>query len=1019
MSAVKRAAQGVLTGVACIGILAGILVPSSPAIASEEHYTLSGTVIFPENTTPAERQSVEISAFPRSSGAGCVGQYCFVSEVNYDPETGNFSIPRLAPVTWDLHASVLSSNGGAIQASISNPGVDLSSGNHSGVMVEFSDAASIRASFIWGSNFNTCNVPKDPSGQIRVVAQEVNSGVEYPSGGPRKGDGCVEGHGFEVPPGTYKFWAEVFGKQIYLDGTVHGTTQVAEASQIEVDTFDYLTFRINLAPWLTGTGTPTSNPPVSIVAETYKASFSEYNCQANSQATSSSQPASWGTVNRYQWLRDGTEIPGATRMSYQASEADNGHTFSALVTVSLYGAEPLQVTSASTVANCPPITLGKVSVSGLPKPGNQLIAEVENSEPLGVQLSFQWQRSGADIAGATSNTYLISQADTGHYLSVVVTGILANRVAQQAVSEPIAVASLPSVIPGTVGIAGQPEVGSVLTATPSGWKPSSTQYTYQWHLDGRDIAGAVSESYSPGNGDIGHDISVTVTGKANGYRTSQVTSGSLTVTQPVLRFGPVVIQGSGATDGNASLGQTLLASLATAGPIGTAYAYQWLRNGIEIPGATNPSYTVTEGDLLASITVRVNASGSGYIPNEMTSAPIQVIELQLQLGSLTVDGAPKLGALLSAQPMGWGPGAISFTYQWLRDGQEILGANAAKYTLVHQDQDHLITVLVTASKPGYATVTRTSQPLSFTWKWPKFIRVSGIDRFATAAEISRLAYPESNDVTRVVLATGFGFADALSAAPLASKLGAPLLLTTQDQLSAAARSEIERLEPDEIVIVGGTGAISTDIAEQLARDYEVTRISGQDRFITSREVAEYGWGDEGSDQAFIATGFDFPDALSAGSAAAVHDMPVILVPGSDPKLPSSNVGQLRALGTIRVSIVGGTTAVTESIAQQLETNHIRTDRYSGANRFGTSASIATKFGTQHGDVFLASGSNYPDALAGAAVAGKQGATLILTAGECMPGEFQPVFSKLSPDRLVLLGGSSAVADVVAQPTFCN
>ena len=158
------------------------------------------------------------------------------------------------------------------------------------------------------------------------------------------------------------------------------------------------------------------------------------------------------------------------------------------------------------------------------------------------------------------------------------------------------------------------------------------------------------------------------------------------------------------------------------------------------------------------------------------------------------------------------------------------------------------------------------------------------DRYRTAVAVSKSSYPNPGTVDTVVLASGDGFADSLSATPLAAKLGAPMLLSGPAALSAATAAEISRLNPAKVIIIGGSGAIGKSIETQLAASYEVERYSGSERYETSRVIATKGW--TSATEAFVATGAGFADGLAAGAAAGMQEAPLILVDGSASQLPA-------------------------------------------------------------------------------------------------------------------------------------
>ena len=298
-------------------------------------------------------------------------------------------------------------------------------------------------------------------------------------------------------------------------------------------------------------------------------------------------------------------------------------------------------------------------------------------------------------------------------------------------------------------------------------------------------------------------------------------------------------------------------------------------------------------------------------------------------------------------------------------------------------------------------------------------RIAGPDRFSTAAAVAR----EFDAATTVYVANGRNYPDALSAAPAAGYHHAPLLLTEQDSLPAVVAAEIRRLQPGRIVVVGGTGVVSSGVEAALEALYpgtQVQRLAGADRYETSRVVSEDAFGDPGAGVAVIATGTNFPDALSASAAAAKAGGPVILVPGSDPDVDPATYDLLDALGTAKVFIAGGSGVVSSAIEASL-VRHFggsQVTRLAGTNRYDTAVAINNEFFESSSAVYLAVGTGYADALAGAALAGADASPLYVVPGECVPAAVITAIRDLGATRVVLFGGAGALSAAVASMTPC-
>lgn len=256
-------------------------------------------------------------------------------------------------------------------------------------------------------------------------------------------------------------------------------------------------------------------------------------------------------------------------------------------------------------------------------------------------------------------------------------------------------------------------------------------------------------------------------------------------------------------------------------------------------------------------------------------------------------------------------------------------------------------------------------------------RVAGENRYATAAKTATKAFPTGADT--VYIATGELFPDGLSGAPAAAKDDAPVLLTRRDSLPSETSKVLADFSPSEIIIVGGPNAISPAVEAQIATETGVAprRIAGETRYDTAALVSADAY-PQGADTVFVATGLDFPDALSGAAAAAFVDSPVLLV-GKD-ELPDSTRAELTRLDPSRIYLLGGTVAISSSVETQITTaTGVAPDRLAGQTRYDTAVEISKEvFPSQRTLVYLATGQAFPDALAGAAAAAQTGSPVLLT-----------------------------------------
>ncbi len=306
-------------------------------------------------------------------------------------------------------------------------------------------------------------------------------------------------------------------------------------------------------------------------------------------------------------------------------------------------------------------------------------------------------------------------------------------------------------------------------------------------------------------------------------------------------------------------------------------------------------------------------------------------------------------------------------------------------------------------------------------------RIAGTDRFHTSVLASKAAYPApfAPGSGVVYVASGMVFPDALGAGPAAAHQGGPLLLVPPSDVPSSVLQEIARLNPNKIVVIGGEPSVSTAALNQLKSINSattVTRVAGNDRFDTSRRVTAAAF--TSANVAYISTGMNFPDALAGGGAAGAYDAPVILVQGGATDLDPETAALLTSLGVDDVKVLGGENSVSAGIEADLKTllgaSHVK--RWAGDNRFETArlvndeAFVATNASPTH--VFLSTGLNFPDALAGSAWAAKENSPLYTVSTDCIPPKVLADIKKLKPDNLVLLGGTPSLSEAVANLTPC-
>jgi putative cell wall-binding protein len=281
-------------------------------------------------------------------------------------------------------------------------------------------------------------------------------------------------------------------------------------------------------------------------------------------------------------------------------------------------------------------------------------------------------------------------------------------------------------------------------------------------------------------------------------------------------------------------------------------------------------------------------------------------------------------------------------------------------------------------------------------------RVAGADRYATAAAFSRATF--ASGVPVVYVAAGDAFPDALAAAPAAGAGGGPVLLVDAFGVPASTATELRRLAPKRVDVVGAAGrrpGVVATIQSLAGAGVPVATIAGVDRYATAALVSGSAFA-PGAPVVYVATGRTFPDALAAGAAGARRGGPVLLVDGD---VSPAVAAELRRLAPASVVVLGGTDAVGDDVVAGIRAvvPAAAVGRVAGADRYATAAALSrSTYATGEPTALVATGTTFADALtAGTAK------TPLLLVGSTLPPETHAELDRLG-SAVTVLGGEAAV-----------
>ncbi len=378
--------------------------------------------------------------------------------------------------------------------------------------------------------------------------------------------------------------------------------------------------------------------------------------------------------------------------------------------------------------------LGAPTIGGTAQVDETLTADtsgVEDADGLtNVSYSYQWMADGVDIQDATSSTHKLVFPDQGKAIKVKVTFTDDRDNADTLTSAAtVAVVAAPNrEAMGYPTITGMPQVGQTLTADTSPIADrdglTNVSYSYQWIRGGSDIDEATGSNYELASSEQGQTIQVRVTFTDDRDNAETLTSAA---TVAVVAAPDRQATGLPTISGMLQVGETLTAGTSgitdADGLTNVSFEYQWIRGdsgaGVDIAGATDATYTLTDDDVGKSIKVRVSFTDDADHEETLTSAATGVVTAKPNspaTGAPTIDGTAQVGETLTALTNGItdedGLTNPTYSYQWIRSDNgtdaDIAGQTDSTYALVAADQGKTIMVRVTFTDDADNEETLTS-----------------------------------------------------------------------------------------------------------------------------------------------------------------------------------------------------------------------------------------------------------------------------------------------------------------------
>jgi N-acetylmuramoyl-L-alanine amidase len=254
-------------------------------------------------------------------------------------------------------------------------------------------------------------------------------------------------------------------------------------------------------------------------------------------------------------------------------------------------------------------------------------------------------------------------------------------------------------------------------------------------------------------------------------------------------------------------------------------------------------------------------------------------------------------------------------------------------------------------------------------------RIDGANRFSNAVELSKSGW-ESSSI--VYLVNGHKFADMLSGAPLAALKDAPILFTREDNIPDSTMQEINRLNAQEVVVLGGEPSVYNGVLNTLEqKGLKVSRIGGKDRYhqaeLVSHEVMKGMSHENKKREAFLVSGELFSDGMSIAPVAASKKLPIFLTRGN--KLDQTVIDNIPYVS--KWILIGGYPTISLEVEQQMNELGAITQRIDGKDRYEVNRNILDYYGVQGDHLYVTSGDHYSDGIPASVLAAKKGNGILL------------------------------------------
>jgi hypothetical protein len=424
-----------------------------------------------------------------------------------------------------------------------------------------------------------------------------------------------------------------------------------------------------------------------------------------------------GSSPSYQWLKNGTNISGATNSTYISASLADGDVVTCLMTSSLSCSTGSPATSNAVTIIITSTLPASVSISA--SPSGTICSETSvtfTASPTngGSAPAYQWKNNGTNISGATNSTYTSTSLANGDVITCSMTSDLTCVTGSPATSNAITM-SVTSSLPASVSISANPSssictgTNVIFTAIPTN---GGTSPTYQWNINGTNISGATNTTYASSALSDGDIISCEMTSNATCVSGSPATSNTIIISVSPSLTASVSISVSPSNiicDGATA---TFTASAVNGG---TSPTFQWQVNGTNV--GTNlsiySSSSFNDGDIISCIMLSSEncVSGSPAYSNTITITEVQSVTASVLIsavpGTSVCEGTAVTFTATATN------GGTNPVYQWKVNGTNA-GTNSSAYTSASLIDYDIVTCTLTSSETCVTNNPANSNALTMT-----------------------------------------------------------------------------------------------------------------------------------------------------------------------------------------------------------------------------------------------------------------------------------------------------------------